>query len=102
MQKPAVMSGDRALLNARSQSSESLKPRMVFELFELVGVLRVRPRLSEQYSKGKSNCKFLFSALLKLTCKLKLVSAQVSISTSSRTLVSGLTFLCFYSLSSHC
>ena len=100
MQKSAVMSGDRALLNARSQSSESLKPRMVFELFELVGVLRVRPRLSEQYSKGKSNCKFLFSALVKLTRKL--VSAQVSISTSSRTLVSGLTFFCFYSLSSHC
>ena len=34
-------------------SSDSLKPQMAFELFELVGLLRVRPRVSQQHSKGK-------------------------------------------------
>ncbi|KAL9959341.1 hypothetical protein ACROYT_G032655 [Oculina patagonica] len=32
-------------------SSDSLKPQMAFELFELVGLLRVRPRVSQQHSK---------------------------------------------------
>ena len=42
-------------LSTRSQSWDSVKPASVFELFELVGVLRVRPRLSEKCSKGKFN-----------------------------------------------
>ena len=36
-----------------SQSADKLKPQMAFELFELVGLLRVRPRVSQQHSKGK-------------------------------------------------
>ncbi|XP_074613691.1 uncharacterized protein LOC141873555 isoform X3 [Acropora palmata] len=36
---------------ARSQSCDTLTPALVFELFELVAVLRVRPRLTEQCSK---------------------------------------------------
>ena len=35
-------------------SSDSGKSQMAFELFELVGLLRVRPRVSQQHSKGKS------------------------------------------------
>lgn len=51
------MSADeRSSLYSRSRSSDSLKPQMVFELFELVGVLRVRPRVSQQFSKGKQAC----------------------------------------------
>ena len=51
------MSADeRSSLYLRSRSSDSLKPQMVFELFELVGVLRVRPRVSQQFSKGKQAC----------------------------------------------
>ncbi|XP_068758844.1 uncharacterized protein [Montipora capricornis] len=38
-------------LSTRSQSWDSVKPASVFELFELVGVLRVRPCLSEKFSK---------------------------------------------------
>ncbi|XP_015748133.1 PREDICTED: uncharacterized protein LOC107327927 [Acropora digitifera] len=36
---------------ARSQSCDTLTPALVFELFELVAVLRVRPRVTEQCSK---------------------------------------------------
>ena len=51
------MSADeRSSLYLRSRSSDILKPQMVFELFELVGVLRVRPRVSQQFSKGKQVC----------------------------------------------
>ena len=57
------MSADeRSSLYLRSRSSDSLKPQMVFELFELVGVLRVRPRVSQQFSKGKQAC-LVFSTI---------------------------------------
>ena len=57
------MSADeRSSLYLRSRSSDSLKPQMVFELFELVGVLRVRPRVSQQFSKGKQVC-LVFSTI---------------------------------------
>ena len=57
------MSADeRSSLYLRSRSSDSLKPQMVFELFELVGVLRVRPRVSQQFSKGKQAC-LVFSSI---------------------------------------
>ena len=36
-----------------AQSADKMKPQMAFELFELVGLLRVRPRVSQQLSKGK-------------------------------------------------
>lgn len=56
--KTAEMSAERTLLNTRSRSCDSLKPQMVFELFELVDLLRVRPKLSKQYSRGKT-CIFI-------------------------------------------
>ena len=60
------MSADeRSSLYSRSRSSDSLKPQMVFELFELVGVLRVRPRVSQQFSKGKQAC-VIFSMIFPL------------------------------------
>jgi len=42
-----------------AQSADKMKPQMAFELFELVGLLRVRPRVSQQRSKGKRGSIFV-------------------------------------------
>ena len=60
-----------------AQSADKLKqPQMAFELFELVSLLRVRPRVSQQHSKGKRGSLFGSEANFSIDVVLSFIAVQ--------------------------
>ena len=52
------------------------RPQMAFEPFELVGLLRVRPRVSQQHSKGKRGSLLWIRSELPHACASSVLSVD--------------------------